>query len=232
MIKGLDNFKLKNLELLYGARSENLMFLILLIFTDLAFILLHITYKLGILPKTISSIMLDASYLEIYQEASYAEAYQYIKEYWIVLLLLFIAIKKAQTIYFAWSSLFGYFLLDDSLQIHEKLGEYIVNYFSLQPLFGLRAQDLGELAISIFFGLIIFSFIGVAYFKCDNKAKKVSQIIFFLVLFLVLFGVVLDMVDVIIPVYLLKALFGLIEDGGEMIVMSIILGYVYNASMS
>ena len=75
-------------------------FLVLLLLADLVFVLLQIPYKLHI----ISNIN-----FWIEQGRGYAEVYQFIKEYWIVLMLLFIAIKRSHVIYFAWSLLFGYF---------------------------------------------------------------------------------------------------------------------------
>jgi len=186
--------------------------LFLLLLADFAFMLLHIINIIGLVSNDIYSIDTDGSY---------AEVFQYIKEYWIVIILFILAIRRKQIIYFAWLSLFTYFLLDDSLRIHESFGIYLANYLEFQPMFQLRAQDFGELSVSILFGFLLFTFIGVSYLFSDNVARRISKHIFILVISLVFFGVIIDMLHPIIP-----RGGSLFEDGGEMLVMSIIVWYV------
>jgi len=195
--------------------SNKLLFLLLL--SDLVFILLHISYEMHLLNSTLFSIERDLGYAEIYQ---------YIKEYWIILLLFIMAIKRNHIIYFTWSTLFMYLLLDDALQLHEKLGHKLVLKFGLEGGFNLRAQDFGELGITAFFGLLLFSFIGWSYLRSDSAAKQISKHLFILVLSLAFFGVIVDILHIAIPWG--KSMWGLIEDGGEMIIMSIIVWYVFD----
>lgn len=195
--------------------STKVLFLLLL--SDFAFMLVHGIYTMDLVSNDIYSIDTDGGY---------AEMFQYIKEYWIVVILFVLAIRRKHIIYFAWSSLFMYFLLDDSLKIHETFGTYLVNYFEFQPMFQLRAQDLGELGVSILFGLLLFTFISASYLFSDNVAKRISKHLFILVISVAFFGVIVDMLHTIIPWG--KTLFGFIEDGGEMLVMSIIVWYVIN----
>ena len=196
-------------------------FLILLLVTDFVFILLHCLFSLHFISDPLFSIGRDFGYAEIYQ---------YIKEYWIMLLLFGMAIKRKHLVYFAWSLLFLYFLLDDSLQIHERLGSDLANYFEFQSVYQLRALDYGELVVSMFFGVFLFSFIGFSYLYSDSTAKLVSKHLFILILFMVFFGVLVDMVHSAIPWG--KSISGLIEDGGEMMIMSVILWYVFDLELS
>ena len=200
------------------ARRDNspITLLALLFSADLVFILVHVVYLHGWLWNPLFSIEMDRGY---------AEVYQYIKEYWIVLLLFILAIKTKQGIYLAWSALFMYLLLDDSLEIHEKLGEYLAGYFDFQPGLNLHAHDFGELAVSILFGSILFLTVGFAYVHCKRVQKKVSRRLFILVLLLAFFGVVVDMLHVALPWR--ESVLGIIEDGGEMLIMSIIVSYVF-----
>jgi hypothetical protein len=197
--------------------KETTKFLFLLLIADLSFMLIHIVYKMDLISNSLFSIEKDHGY---------AEVYQYIKEFWIVVLLFITAIKRTHIIYFAWSSLFMYLLLDDSLQIHEKFGSYVVNYFNYQPMFSLRAQDFGELSVSMLFGFLLFTFIGISYLLSDHIAKKISKHLFILVMSLAFFGVLVDMLHIAIPWG--KSIFGLIEDGGEMLIMSIIVWYTFD----
>ena len=138
----------------FDIENSSSKFLILLLLTDLVFILVHVLYRSDLVTNPLFSIKMDWGY---------AEVYQYTKEFWVILLLFFIAIKRAKIIYFAWFSLFMYLLLDDSLRIHENFGGYLVRYFGFQPEFGLRAQDFGELSVSILFGALLFLFLGFKY---------------------------------------------------------------------
>ena len=166
-------------------------------------------------------------------DLGYAEFYQYMKEYWIVILLLIIAYKRKKLIYFSWSLIFLYVLLDDSLKLHERIGVTISELLEFQPLFGLRAQDFGELSVSILFGTVLFSFLALLYFKSKVEAKKISNNLLVLFFSLVFFGVLIDMIGMIFHGegslfrHLLNHLIIIIEDGGEMFVMSVIVWYLF-----
>jgi hypothetical protein len=196
--------------------------LVLLLLADLVFILLQVPYKMQLVTNL---------NFWIEQGRGYAEVYQFIKEYWIGLMLFFIAIKRTRAIYFAWSLLFIYLLIDDSLELHENFGRFLVNYFGFRPAFGLPAFVFGELTVSIFFGTLLFLFIAVAYFLSDSKAKEISRHLFILILLLVFFGIILDTFHVFISWDESKwgdvSILGVIEDGGEMLIMSIIVWYVF-----
>ena len=89
----------------------------------------------------------------------------------------------------------------------------------------MRAQDFGELSVSMIFGFLLFSFIGAAYLYSDPIAKQISKHLFILVMSVAFFGVFVDMLHIAIPWG--KAMWGLTEDGGEMVIMSIIVWYVF-----
>ena len=65
------------------------------------------------------------------------------------------------TIFIVWSLFFTYLLLDDSLKIHEIIGNAIAsNLISKGPhIFNLRSQYFGELAISAALGIMFFYYL-------------------------------------------------------------------------
>lgn len=200
--------------------------LFLLIITDLMFMILDVLNLVKIIKNPLFFIGRDLGY---------AEFYQYMKEYWVIILLLIIAYKRKKFIYLSWSLIFLYVLLDDSLKLHETVGISITDYFEFQPMFGLRAKDFGELGVSIFFGTFLFSFLGIFYFYGKEEAKKISNHLLFLFFMLVFFGILVDMVGMMLHGYgggllthIINRLFILIEDGGEMIVMSIMVWYLFS----
>ncbi|MET0070218.1 MAG: hypothetical protein ABW096_09250 [Candidatus Thiodiazotropha sp.] len=192
-------------------------FLALLLLADLAFIFVHVIFEYFLKSNTLFSINRDLGY---------AEVYQYIKEFWILVMLFVLAIKSRRIIYFTWSVLFLYLLLDDSLQLHENIGSFLANFYDLQPVFRLRAQDLGELVVFASVGFLLLGFIAGAYLYSDDTGKEISRHLFLLFVFLAFFGGLVDMLH--IAVSFGKPVFALIEDGGEMIIMSIIVWYVFD----
>jgi len=198
-------------------------FLALLLLTDAAFILLHLIHTF--FPELLAS---SSFWLET--DRGYAEVFQYVKEFWIVMLLGFLAIKRSRLLYVAWSILFFYFLLDDSLEIHERLGSIFVENFGFRRRYGLRAQDFGELSVSILFGMIFFTFILVTHYLSDMQTRKISRYLFVMIVLLAFFGVFIDMLHIIVLKYsrILDIMAGTIEDGGEMLIMSIITWFVFH----
>ena len=189
-------------------------FLIILIITDLGFICLHFLNQIGRLPHYSYSL---------YADMGYSEIYQYVKEFWIFLMLIFAFIERKRFNYLAWSLLFLYFLADDALRLHESFGRILSQ--DLPQIYGLKAQDLGELIVTAIAGTIIFSFIFITYYKSKDFEKWVSKKLFFMVLILVFFAVGVDMLHSAISS--LDGFFGVIEDGGELFAMSVILAFVF-----
>ena len=201
---------------IYASIMVNKPLFILLIFTDFMFLVLHSLYVHDFLDSN--------PYYSLEIDLGYSEFYQYMKEFWIFILLIFIFLKKKRAIYFLWALFFLYLLLDDSLSFHENYGKFLKNYFEIQPRFGLRSQDFGEVLVSFSVGFVFLISIGISYLKTNLLGKRISRNIVILVLMLVFFGIFIDLLHIAVPYY--KNRFTLIEDGGEMFVMSAIVCYI------
>ena len=196
------------------AGSNRLLFLLLI--TDFIFVVMHVVLiRLGF----------DWFLFSLGADLGLSEIFQYVKEFWIFILLIVVAIGQRKCIYGSWACLFLYLLLDDSLQIHEKLGESLAEHLGLEPFLGLRPQDFGELVVSMSFGGVLLSFVLAAHLFSDPGSKRISRHIFLLVLCIAFFGVVVDMLHIMLP--FVPGL-TVLEDGGEMVVMSLILWYVFD----
>lgn len=201
-------------------KSNATQFLVLLLFADFAFVVIHfVSFYTPYLNFEINSLYYDWTLPEIYQ---------YFKWLWIIILLIYVSRKRRSFGYMAWALVFTYFLLDDALQIHERFGAYVTRNFDFIPPFGLRVADIGEMAISAIVGMSLFFLIAWAYVKGKQAFKKVSQEMLLLIFALVFFGVGADMVLLAINLGGLKGhILGVIEDAGEMWVASLILWYVF-----
>lgn len=195
--------------------------LVLLLFTDLCFIILHIIHS--------SSGSLDSLNWSIAKDQGYAEMFQYTKVSWIVITLLLCWIKTRAFFYFSWMILFLYVLLDDSLEIHEGFGLDVAIYFNFQPAYGLRGVDFGEILVSLVSYSVIFVLLAISYYRSGTEQRRISNNLAFLFAALAFCGLVLDMVDILVLKFessLLSLYSQIAEDGGEMVVISIILYYV------
>lgn len=195
--------------------------ILLFLATDILFILLHVLYLvLGVLDQERDPNLL------LERDRGYAEVYQYVKEYWIVLLLGLLAVSKRSTLYLSWSLLFFYLLLDDSLRLHESLGERVSHSLRIPPMFGLRSVDFGELAVEAFSVSFFVCLIIVTYlFARDRAPREASWYLLLALIVLAIPGVIADMVHVMMSDNRWsRAFFTIVEDGGELVVMS---GIVY-----
>ncbi len=194
----------------------------LLIAADITFILLHLVHKFTpLLPDTLFSLTRDGSY---------SEYFQYLKELGVVVLLLGLAARQRRLLFASYAGLFLYFFADDYFQIHEKVGESLVNYIQLPAVAGLRAQDFGELVVFGFFGFIFVLLIGLTHFLSDAQTRLFSRQMLVLVILLAVFGIVFDMLEIGSTDPVMGPILGIIDDGGEMVVMSLITVFVANAA--
>lgn len=193
------------------ARSE---FLYLLLCGDLLYIILHLLhYTTDMAPSRFFALQLDQGY---------AEYYQYIKELWLALLCFLLLHRRRQLVYAVAGLLGLYLLLDDALQLHEQLGMKVVFHLQLQPFLMLRGQDWGELAVmTVFVGLFLLALF-YARSIGDAPSRRFLRSLAPWLALLLFFGIIMDMVDVLVPGYLSY----LLEDGGEMAAMSLLLWQV------
>jgi hypothetical protein len=206
---------------LFSFSKIGALFLFLLVSVDFVFIIIHCLNMYGIIGRN--------PLFFIGNEEGYSDVFQYIKEFWIFILLGVLFIKNRGFMIFIWLMFFLYILLDDSLTIHETLGEYLANYFEIKPRFNLRAVDFGELMVSFIAGITFLMFFILGYNKAKIKDKIVSQHLFVLFIILVFFGVFVDMIHIYFES---NHKLGLIEDGGEMLTISLITSYVFNLTKS
>jgi hypothetical protein len=198
---------------------EKYKLLILLIFTDIVFVVMHILY--------LNTDLLPSSLYSLSRDRGYAEFFQYTKELWIAILLFLLGIKQRRALYCVFSFLFLYFLVDDSVEFHEGFGGQLVDFFNLQPALGLRAVDWGELLVSVVFGLLFVISIALFYVLSDLTGRRIAIYLIGMIAILAVFGVALDMLGILITHSGAKSALILIEEAGEMLVMSVITWFMF-----
>ena len=169
--------------------------------------------------------------LDVRIDRAIPEWFQYLKEA-SAAALLFITFRYAKRrVFLGWACLFAFILMDDALRYHERGGVLLANLPGLSALAGMlevRAVDLAEM-VSVAPVLVALAlFLVVPYVREGRDARRVIHRLGGLLGLLVLVGGVMDLIDRIAVTrgsHLVPVL-SLMEDGGEMVVMSCIFVYV------
>ncbi len=197
-------------------------FLSLLLAADAVLVILYALYGFKFLtdPK-----------FGLIEDWSYAEVFQYTKEFWIVLLLLIISIRTGSWRYATWIGVFVYILLDDSCQIHEFAGGQISQLLSIEQWGSFTGQNFGELVFMGSVAGIVGTMVLASLWKADQFYLQTAITLFAMMAVFAFFSVIVD--QMFFETYwLVDKAIGAIEDGGEQVVMSCITWYVYHVSIS
>jgi hypothetical protein len=195
--------------------------LALMLCADAVLLLLHLVNgQLGLPVVRMLSITVDGGY---------AELFQYLKFFWVCLLLAALCTRTALSRTWPLVLLFAYVLLDDSLQIHERLGTWLAAGWSFELPGALRAKDLGELMVSAAVGLTLLPLLVWAYWGSGRSGRCHLLDVMSLFVMLAGFGIGVDLLHMA----LLRddgwgnLVFAMLEDGGEMVAASMLLGYCF-----
>lgn len=129
----------------------------------------------------------------------------------------------------AWAFTLVIVALDDLLMIHEGLGGLFVAWFDLPGLFGRDPLPLGELIVWASMGSVVLVLLFAAHKRSPLEARKRSLRIAGLVALLAFFAVVVDAANSFLFEGSVETFTLPVEDGGELIVMTLILAYAASA---
>ncbi|SDH11477.1 hypothetical protein [Microbacterium pygmaeum] len=204
------------------ARAATLV-LAMILSVDALLALIHVVVMVGWNAPDIWRIDMDGSY---------GEAYQYVKYLWVSILLVVYARQNRDWPILGWLPLFIYFIVDDALLIHEQAGYW---YSSQDWAFGLgpiSAQNVGELATSALVGLALLVPLVVGYVRGTPRTKWIYRVVVALMVALLFFAVVVDAVHgLFMNIRLIDRGLGFLEDLGEMVVLSVIVGVFFRINV-
>lgn len=195
----------------------------LLVVVDLLFVAVHAVH--------VWSPFLKGGHYSMESDAGLAELYQYIKQVWLIACLAVAFLHTRIRVYVGWVVLFGYLLLDDAAQLHERAGFWLGTALGFPAVLGLRPDDLGEITVAAVIGLVAAALVVVAFRRGSPEgARHVSTDLLCLLCALALFGVAFDALHTIthFRVPAIAPVFALIEDGGEMFVVSAMTAYSFD----
>lgn len=179
----------------------------------------------------------DEVLLSISRDDGYAENFQYIKLAAIIGLLGFCAVSERSAAIGGWAIIFSILLLDDRLAIHERVGEKLAEWLSFSDMFNLRPRDFGEMIVFATWGILAIAILAITY--RNNRSvidRRIFKGLFLSLIGLAVFGGFVDMLAIAVRnsigvTPLGKQLFDILEDGGEMVVVSLALFFVYQTAL-
>lgn len=196
-----------------------------LVAIDLLFVAVHAGHAIGISLYNDDVPVLGWRW-DIGEDLSYPEFFGYLKMAVIVALLLSIPRGRKRPVYLALGAIFAFALLDDALQLHERIGYRLAHALALPALGGLRPVDLGELIVWAAVGVTLLAAAIAALVRSppDDRSNGLLLLAAFGVL--LAFAVGADMAHIILMDSFRYAdlLFTVIEDGGEQITLSLTWG--------
>ena len=166
---------------------------------------------------------------KINRDWSFPEIFNYLKFLLITYLLYRTFAVIRQPVYMAWAFVYMVALLDDSLQGHEIFGDYFSNMIGSITLFGIeldkeegfRTQDVGELIAFATYGAVFAMVLAFGFLRSQALHRRIGLGFAILLGVLAFFGVVVDMLDRLIVSRTLGKLASTVEDGGEMLAVSL-----------
>lgn len=161
------------------------------------------------------------------REGGFGEMFQYFKAATASLLLALFAARRTSATAATWAFLLAVVLIDDALAVHEKVGVTVAAALGLPGFGSVRPNHLGEV---VFFGLMGVVFGGgllAAWRFGRNSDRMVTLVLMPSFGALVICAVVLDLISSVTRPLIWAPIFALLEDGGEMVAMSVLLSIVY-----
>jgi hypothetical protein len=193
--------------------------LLLLLSADFAFIVLHIIN---------TTLVLNSSLCNVSGLCAYLNIYQLVKLFWVIILFAYVLKSTRCYGYISWILVFTYFLFDKALQIHQNIGSHIANSFDAYLPHNLslptRPFELAVLAIA---GTFLLAIVAWAYLRSPHAFKKISNDMLLFIVAWGFWGMFTDLAAAIKLGPLVKIGSDIVEDGGEMVVVSLILWYVF-----
>jgi hypothetical protein len=196
----------------------------LLLATDLAFIAVHVVHT--------STPYLASPLNSLERDRGYAEYFQYTKLYWIVLLSALLWLKHRAGLFAGWLVVFASLLVDDMFSVHESGGARAAAALGLAPVLGLRAQDVGELLVTAVAGIAILARLGLGHLRADPAARALSGRLLGMLAALACVGVGADMLHQAFADGAVGQTLVVLEDGGELLVVSAIVSIMVGAALA
>jgi hypothetical protein len=162
-------------------------------------------------------------------EPGYGEVFQYTKLFGLAVAFTACAVVARRGTWLAWTLVFAYLGIDDAFYLHETFGR---RWQDSGREFGFRVQDGFEALFSATVGLVLLAALALSWRRGDALFRWLSVRLLVGLAGLAFVGVGIDILHEhawVQPYRWLHHGLGLLEDGGELVVVSIMVGMVAQA---
>jgi hypothetical protein len=187
--------------------------LLALLVVDVVFMFLHLVW--------IYTGILDDVRFSLAKDRGYSEWWQYAKTVGACILLGVLALRLRALVLAAWALALAYIVLDDALLVHERVGLRTKEWFGDFEVYGFTPDDLADLVFTGVVGAMIVGLLAVAHWKARGNPRRISTGMFVLVVLFAVASIGMDAVGALYESTRFNPLGTLLEDGGELIVMSV-----------
>lgn len=174
-----------------------------------------------------AGVLQDARFA-VTTERGYGEWFQYIKAAAVALMLL--RSRRRSPAALAWAGLFIYLLLDDAFALHEAFGLFAASKFAWPAIGPARPEQIAELLIHAGVGLAFIGSLAAILRRGDVASRSLSVALSAPFALLVFFGAAVDILHSYARDTPYRYAAGVIEDGGEMVAMSLLVAVTYWAT--
>ncbi len=151
------------------------------------------------------------------------------------IMLAFLAVNRRSSVYAAWSFGFAVLFADDFFRIHEDLGGWLVVYGHVEPMAGLRAQDIGELVILGVGAVVVGALLLVSLLRSSGVDRRNWFTLFGWLGVLAVFAVGIDQLHALLVPSIspsVSAALALTETAGELLSMTFIVLAVHRMTLA
>ena len=170
------------------------------------------------------------------REGGWPEVFGYVKELFIVGGFAVLFRRRRSPILLGFSITYVLIFLDDAFQLHERGGAALVDALDLQSVGLVNAEQIGELLVWCGLGGIVTLALGLGTWLSTAAERRRALPFAACLVSLMVFAIGLDVVHSAIGDLLgggkIVGFFGILEDGGELVVLSITCGVVLHHLMA
>ncbi len=166
-------------------------------------------------------------------EHAMSERFNYWKWFTAAILLAAASFKTRSRVFACLSGVFLTLFADDYWRLHERIGAFLAGRLEIGAMVGLRPQDFGELMVWSALGIPVVALFGLAAVSKADPYRGHLVPFAIGVAALIVVGVGFDMAHSVVNQLTgpggLDFLFGVLEDGGELLFGSLVCSYALAA---